>query len=63
MQTGSVETVAISQTHLEFLGLISREMNPEMPLAFGHAHALRTLLDRLEAVSAEGTDAAGLRHL
>ena len=63
-QTGSIETVVIPQSHLDYLGRVSREMNPEMPLAFGTAHLVRTLLERLEEAGIEGTaaTAAGLRR-
>lgn len=60
-QTGSVETVVIARAHLDFLGRISREINPKMPLEFGIAHIVRTLLERLEDANVEGT-AAGLRR-
>ena len=63
-QTGSIETVVIPEKHLDYLGQVSRKMNPEMPLAFGGAHIVRTLLERLEEAEIEGTVAtpAGLRQ-
>ena len=43
-----VETVLLSRAQLEFLGQVSQEMNPAMPLPFGGAHVIRTLLERIE---------------
>ena len=43
-----VETLLLSPVHLEFLGQLSRELNPAMPLAFGAPHVVRTLLEMLE---------------
>lgn len=43
-----VETLLLSPVHLEFLGQLSRELNPAMPLAFGAPHVVRTLLEKLE---------------
>jgi hypothetical protein len=43
-----VETLLLSPAELEFLGQLSRELDPAMPLAFGRPHAVRTLLEKLE---------------
>lgn len=43
-----VETLLLSPAELEFLGQLSMELNPAMPLAFGRPHAVRTLLEKLE---------------
>ena len=43
-----VETLSLPQSHLQFLAELSRRLNPATPEVFGNAHALRTLLDRLE---------------
>ncbi|HEU4521938.1 MAG TPA: hypothetical protein VFT12_08045 [Thermoanaerobaculia bacterium] len=43
-----IETILLSPAHLEFLGQLSRTLNPDMPVAFGGPHAVRTLLERLE---------------
>ena len=47
-QEGEVETLFLSPAHLEFLGQLSRELNPAMPVAFGAPHVVRTLLEQLE---------------
>jgi hypothetical protein len=44
----NIETIELSPAHLELIGRISRRINPDMPLAFGHAHVVRILLDRFE---------------
>ena len=43
-----VEIVDLSATQIEFLGRLSRGLNPEMPIAFGAPHVVRTLLEKLE---------------
>ena len=47
-EQGEVETLRLSPAHIEFLGQLSRELNPAMPLAFGGPHVVRTLLEKLE---------------
>jgi hypothetical protein len=42
------EIVDLSAAQLEFLGDLSRRLNPAMPIAFGAPHAVRTLLEKLE---------------
>lgn len=51
-----VETLLLSPAQLEFLGQLSRELDPAMPLAFGRPHALRTLLEKLEEAQKSKTD-------
>ncbi|HUP49970.1 MAG TPA: hypothetical protein VNA04_14380 [Thermoanaerobaculia bacterium] len=47
-EESEIETVVLTPTQLAFLGRLSRGINPAMPSAFGDAHAVRTLLERLE---------------
>jgi hypothetical protein len=42
------EIVDLSPAQLELLGQLSRALNPEMPIAFGAPHVVRTLLEKLE---------------
>jgi len=46
------EVVDLSAAQLEFLGQLSRGLNPEMPIAFGAPHVVRTLLEKLEEAQA-----------
>ncbi|MBK5259453.1 MAG: hypothetical protein JJE51_07650 [Thermoanaerobaculia bacterium] len=43
-----IETVRLTHAQFEQLASMSRDINPEMPVAFGSAHAVRTLLERCE---------------
>ena len=43
-----IETVVLSQAQLDFVARLSRSLNPDMPMAFGGAHVIRALLERLE---------------
>lgn len=43
-----LETIALSGEHLDYLGRIAREMNPDMPASFALPHLIRTILDRVE---------------
>src|SRR5215210_8790813 len=59
-QTGSpneLETIALSGKHLDYLGQIALEMNPDMPASFGLPHLIRTILDRVEQSGIDLTDA------
>ena len=53
-----LETLVLSDRHLEYLEQISRAINPEMPKAFGWPHAIRAILDRIEESGIDLTDAA-----
>ena len=53
-----LETLVLSDRHLEYLEEISRSMNPAMPRAFGWPHAIRVILDRIEESGIDLTDAA-----
>jgi len=54
----TTETLVLSGRHLEYLDQISFEMNPEMPLAFGAPHVIRTILDRFAQGGIDLTDAS-----
>jgi hypothetical protein len=56
--TEEMETLVLSDRHLEYLEQISRAMNPAMPKAFGWPHAIRVILDRIEESGIDLTDAA-----
>ena len=53
-----LETLVLSDRHLEYLEQISRAMNPAMPRAFGWPQAIRAILDRIEESGIDLTDAA-----
>jgi len=52
-----LETIALSGKHLDYLGQIALEMNPDMPASFGLPHLIRTILDRVEQSGIDLTDA------
>ena len=56
--TEEMETLVLSDRHLEYLEQIARSMNPAMPRAFGWPHAIRAILDRIEESGINLTDAA-----
>lgn len=53
----------LSQEQLDYIGRISRDINPDMPVAFGGAHVVRTLLERFEESGIDLTDAASEEEL
>ena len=53
-----LETLALSDRHLDYLGQIAREMNPDMPASIGLPHLIRTILDRVEQSGIDLTDAS-----
>ena len=53
-----LETLALSDRHLDYLGQIVRELNPDMPASFGLPHLIRTILDRVEQSGIDLTDAS-----
>ena len=58
--TGSpneLETIVLSGKHLDYLGQIALEMNPDMPASFGLPHLIRAILDRVEESGIDLTDA------
>lgn len=52
-----LETIVLSDRHLDYLEHIAREMNPDMPESFGLPHLIRTILDRVEQSGIDLTDA------
>src|SRR5215213_6249663 len=52
-----LETIVLSDRHLDYLGQIARELNPDMPESFGLPHLIRTLIDRVEESGIDLTDA------
>jgi hypothetical protein len=52
-----IETFVVSRAQLDYLGRLANEMNPDMPLAFGGAHVIRTLLERFEQSGIDLTEA------
>jgi hypothetical protein len=53
-----LETIFLSGRHLDYLGQIAHEMNPDMPESFGLPHLIRTILDRVERSGIDLTDAS-----
>jgi hypothetical protein len=43
-----IETITLSEDQYEMLRKLSRDLNPDTHVAFGGAHAIRTLLERIE---------------
>ena len=52
-----LETIVLSGKHLDYLGQIALEMNPDMPASFGLPYLIRTILDRVEESGIDLTDA------
>ena len=44
----AVESLLLTDEQIAYIEQTSKELNPEMPSAFGWPHAIRTLLDRFE---------------
>lgn len=57
-RTNELETIALSDRHLDYLGQIAREMNPDMPASLGLPHLIRTILDRVAQSGIDLTDAS-----
>lgn len=53
-----LETLALSDRHLDYLGRIARELNPDMPASIGLPHLIRTILDRVEQSGIDLTEAS-----
>lgn len=52
-----LETLVLSDRHLDYLGEMARKLNPDMPESFGLPHLIRTLIDRIEESGIDLTDA------
>src|SRR5579872_5194171 len=44
----ATETLELSETHVEYLERMARELNPAVERAFGRPHAIRAILDQIE---------------
>ncbi|HEY3052846.1 MAG TPA: hypothetical protein VGK04_05590 [Thermoanaerobaculia bacterium] len=53
----------VSDAQLDYLGRVSRDINPDMPMAFGGAHVVRTLLERFEESGIDLTAATSEEEL
>jgi hypothetical protein len=53
----------VSEAQLDYLGRVSRDINPDMPMAFGGAHVVRTLLERFEESGIDLTAATSEEEL
>ena len=51
------ETVVLSEAQLQLLAAICHRLNPDMPMAFGGAHVIRTLIERLDEAGIDLADA------
>jgi len=56
--TNELETLSLSDRHLDYLGRIVRELNPDMPASIGLPHLIRTILDRVEQSGVDLTAAS-----
>jgi len=56
-RTDELETLVLSEEHLDYLGQIAREMNPDMPESFGLPFLIRTIIERVEQSGIDLTDA------
>ena len=56
--TSELETLSLSDHHLDYLGRIVRQLNPDMPASIGLPHLIRTILDRVEQSGIDLTDAS-----
>jgi hypothetical protein len=52
-----LETLVLSDQHLDYLGQVAHELNPAMPASFGLPHLIRAILDRVEESGIDLTDA------
>lgn len=56
-KSSELETLVLCDEHLDYLGHLAREMNPDMPESFGLPHLIRTIIDRVEQSGIDLTDA------
>jgi hypothetical protein len=54
----ATETIVVTGVQEDYLQTVSRNFNPQMHLAFGLPHAIRTILDQVEASGVDLTDAS-----
>ncbi|HVS32846.1 MAG TPA: hypothetical protein VMS98_15485 [Thermoanaerobaculia bacterium] len=53
-----IETLLITGSQMAYLHRQSKGLNPDMPVAFGAPHAIRTLLEQLEEAGVDLTSAS-----
>lgn len=58
MSSNELETIALSEEHLDYLDQMVYEMNPDMPPPFGWSHLICTLLEKFEQSGIDLTDAS-----
>ena len=46
--TDVIETILVTRAQLQDLEKVTHDINPDMPVAFGGAQVIRTLLERIE---------------
>jgi hypothetical protein len=51
------ETILLTRAQLDYVAELSHGLNPRMPMAFGGAHVIRTLLERIEEADIDLRDA------
>ena len=56
-RSSELETLVLSDEHLDYLGHLARAMNPDMPESFGLPHLIRTIIERVEQSGIDLTDA------
>ena len=58
-----IETLRVTSNQMAYLRRQSKGMNPDMPIAFGAPHAIRTLLERIEEAGVDLTSASSEEEL
>src|SRR3954470_1076383 len=53
-----LETLMLSDHHLDYLERLCQTLNPQMPSPFGWPHPIRAILDRIEESGIDLTDAS-----
>lgn len=59
----ATEIITLSRQHAAFLDHVSHGINPQMPEVFGWPHAIRTILDRIQASGIDLTEASSERDI
>jgi len=54
----ATEIITLSRRHAAFLETVAQGINPDMPEVFGWPHAIRTILDHIEASGIDLTEAS-----
>ena len=53
-----IETLFLTAAQNAYLGRQSQAINPDMPVEFGAAHVIRTLLERMEESGIDASEAS-----